>query len=418
MAKSWKRLFLNKNFIYIWLSQILSQITLYILNFVFLFTLFEKTQSTIATSLIWISFAIPAVIIGPFASASVDMIDRKKLLNISNILQSLVVLLYALAFDTSYFVIYAVVMIYSSINQFYVPAELSTIPYVTKKRLLPEANGIFLLTQQGSLIIGFGVAGLFLKYLGFQNTLILCSAFLFAAFLSTLFLPRMKPHKKVPSKFEKAVFAYFKNIYSGYKFITQKKFILAPLVILVCMQISLTVVAVNIPALASEVFEIPLNYAGAFIIVPGGVGAFLASVRVSKLLNKGKRKIKIIKNSLICLSLSLFVWIFVFSYLSHTLRIILSLATVCLMGYLYIGILIPTQTFLQQKTPLEFRGRVFGNYWFLVTIISVFPVIVSGTITEIFGSRILMAILIIGITGLYLFLKNKERKYLLPEGYN
>ncbi|MEK7111745.1 MAG: hypothetical protein AAB875_00295, partial [Patescibacteria group bacterium] len=58
-----------------------------------------------------------------------------------------------------------------------------------------------------------------------------------------------------------------------------------------------------------------------------------------------------------------------------------------------VGILIPAQTFLQEATPGGMRGRVFGNFWFLVTIATIVPVIFSGTITELLGIRSLFLIL-------------------------
>jgi MFS-type transporter involved in bile tolerance (Atg22 family) len=78
----------------------------------------------------------------------------------------------------------------------------------------------------------------------------------------------------------------------------------------------------------------------------------------------------------------------------------------------FIGVLIPSQTLLQEKTPHDLRGRVFGNFWFLVTAASVFPVILSGTITEIFGSKILMGMLLLIILILYFFLRDYGKKYL------
>jgi MFS family permease len=335
----------------------------------------------------------------------------------TNLFQSLVIIAYALTANTSYFVVYAIVLIYSAINQFYVPAEFATLPYVIPKKLLPEANGLFLITQQGSLIFGFGIAGFFLNLFGFQYTLIICSLFLLLAFISTLFLPRMVPRRKIPTKFDKAVIAYFENIYSGYIFIKENKFVLAPFIILVCMQVTLAVITVNAPVLTLEILKIPMSLAGVLLVVPAGIGAILGSLIIPRLMSKGVRKIRIIKYALTILALSLFLNVFIFSIFSEVIRILLSLSILIISGFSYIGILIPTQTFLQQKTPFGLRGRVFGNYWFLVTVISILPVIVSGTITEIFGIKVLMAILIIGILGLYWFLRIKEKKYLLPEGY-
>ena len=64
-------------------------------------------------------------------------------------------------------------------------------------------------------------------------------------------------------------------------------------------------------------------------------------------------------------------------------------------GFGFIGILIPAQTMLQEKTPGGLRGRVFGNFWFMVTVATIFPVIFSGTIAEIFGVEFMMLFLIV-----------------------
>ena len=80
MLSDFKPLVLNKNFRYLWISQILSQLTINIMNFLLLIRLYVDTGSTIATSLLWISYAIPAVAIGPIAAAAVDIFERRKVL--------------------------------------------------------------------------------------------------------------------------------------------------------------------------------------------------------------------------------------------------------------------------------------------------------------------------------------------------
>lgn len=89
----------------------------------------------------------------------------------------------------------------------------------------------------------------------------------------------------------------------------------------------------------------------------------------------------------------LFILTFILPEITSVFRIILGLVCVLLLGLSFVGILIPSQTFLQEKTPGGMRGRVFGNYWFLATVATVFPVIFSGVITEIFGIRLLLFIL-------------------------
>ena len=124
----------NKNFRLLWASQGLSQLTINMLNFLFLVRVFSETGSNMAIALLWVSYSLPAIIIGPIAAASVDIVDRRKLLMITNFLQAMVVLLYGYSHRTDIFLTYFVVFLYSFLNQFYVPAELASLPSLVNKR--------------------------------------------------------------------------------------------------------------------------------------------------------------------------------------------------------------------------------------------------------------------------------------------
>ena len=189
-------------FSFLWMSQLLSQLTIQIVNFVMILYLYEKTQSTIATSLIWISYALPAIIIGPFSAVLVDIVDRKKVLMYTNLGQSLIVLFYGLFPGNVVFLIYGVVFLYSILNQFYVPAELSALPELVHKKSLAYANSLFFLTQQLIIVLGFALAGPLHDYFGIRGALVVSSIFLVVAFISTLFLPKMETKKELGKKFE------------------------------------------------------------------------------------------------------------------------------------------------------------------------------------------------------------------------
>src|SRR3990167_7049160 len=106
MTEDFKPLIRNSKFVYVWISQILSQLTIYIMNFLLITTLFNRTGSAIATSLLWVSYALPAIVVGPFGAAITDMVDRRKVLMITNLLQSLVIFLYALNYTKGIFLLY------------------------------------------------------------------------------------------------------------------------------------------------------------------------------------------------------------------------------------------------------------------------------------------------------------------------
>jgi len=388
--EDFKPLIKNTKFVRLWTSQLFSQMGISIMNFLLLIKIFQSTGSTIATSFLWVTYALPAIIVGPFAATSVDMIDRRKTLMTTNFFQGTIILVYAFTHQTSFFLLYGVVLAYSFLNQFYIPAEAASLPSLVSRRSLPQANGLFFLTQQVALIIGFSLAGIFNQLLGFANTLFFSSALLFFAFVSVSFLPKMKVKEYIPKRFEDALVNFFARIMEGYRFIRLNRPILLPFLILVGLYVILAVIMVSVPVLAKDIFKIGTNMASLFIVIPGGAGAALGTFTVSRLVRQGWRKKRIINTFLKILAFSFFLFTFVVPELSGSARFILGVGTTFLAGLSFIGIFIPTQTFLQEKTPGGLRGRVFGNFWFVATIVTIFPVVFSGAVTELFGIRILL----------------------------
>lgn len=199
-----------------------------------------------------------------------------------------------------------------------------------------------------------------------------------------------------------------KKIYEGYQFIKSKRSILFPFLLLIALQIVVSVVVVNVPVLAQDVLEISLNLAGVAIVVPVGIGAIMGAIAIPKILKKGVRKKKIIENALFYMSFFVFLMIFVSPLFSFLYRLIFSFIVTIGIGLSFVGVMIPAQTYLQEVTPGGMRGRVFGNFWFLTTIATIFPVIFSGTITEIFGVRILFTILLFIIFAGFVFSRRYE----------
>lgn len=397
MFKEYKSVYKSSKFVYLWISQIFSQVTINLLNYLLLIRIFSITGSSLATSFLWVSYAMPAIFAGPIGAASVDFVSKRKVLMVSNLAQALAILALAFFHPGRFYLIFAIVFLYALFNQFYVPAEQATVPTIVSKKNLPFANGLFFITQQIALILGFGVAGVLNKFLGFEYSLFLASGMLFVAFISVSFLPELKPMQRIKGDWEEAIISFFRKIYEGYQFIKSKKSILFPFLLLLAMQIVVSVVIVNVPVLAQDVLGISLNLAGVAIVVPVGIGAVIGAISIPKLLKKGMRKRKSIENSLFAMSLFVFLLVFVVPQFEFVLRTALAFLTTIGVGITFVGIMIPAQTYLQEITPGGMRGRVFGNFWFLTTIATIFPVIFSGTIVEIFGVRILFAMLLSSI---------------------
>jgi hypothetical protein len=254
--------------------------------------------------------------------------------------------------------------------------------------------------------------------LGFSGALILCSVFLFIAFVSVSFLPEIAPRKKIPESLDKLLLTFFRTIYDGYKFIRENKTVLFPVLLLLGIQVSLAMVVVTIPLIATQILKVSVNYVGLLVIVPAGVGAMIGSILISKNLKKTWRKKYVIESSAAILAVGLALIVFLIPYLNVVLRVILEPLFMILMGAGFVGMTIPTITFLQESTPTWLRGRVFGNFWFLSTIATIFPVLLSGVLTEFFGVKALLIFIMICAVLVFYFSKRSGQKLIMEQFEN
>lgn len=399
---------MSLNFYLLWSSQILSQITLNVMNFLLLARLFNTTGSTIATSLLWVSYSLPTIFFGPVGASLADLFSRRKTLMITNLLQSLVIFSFIFTHSYSIFLLFAVVVAYSFLNQFYVPAEMAALPSIVSESKLAKANSMFFLTQQLSLVVGFGFAGLVEKWVGFNGALIICSVALFIAFIAVSFLPKLNPIRKTPHNFEELIKVFLNHILEGYQFIKVNKKVLFPLGLLFAIQVGLAIVTSNLPIIAKEILKTDVSFVGLYIVVPAGIGAAIGSVVINKLVKRKWRKKNMIEIGLGLLGISLLALVYG--------NLIVAPIFVILIGIGFVTVNIPTLTFLQENTPSWLRGRVFGNLFFLITISTIFPVIFSGVISEFFGVKTLLSIIAISVILILSFSLHKGQK-LIQENF-
>lgn len=412
MITEFKKIIKRPGFLNLWISQIFSQVTINVMNFLLLARLYESTGSAIATSLLWVSYALPSLFLGPIGAACVDLVSRRKTLMITNLFQALTIFGFIFIKDQSIFIIYAVAFVYSALNQFYGPAELAFLPTTVSKKMLARANSLFFTTSQASLVLGFGFAGILQRLLTFKGTLILASVFLFIAFISVSFLTEHRVSKKLPSEFEDILKTFFNTIVEGYKFIKNNKSILFPILILLGVQAVLAIVIVNLPVVASEILKVPVAFSGVSVVVPAGIGALLAAAYIPVLIRKGMRKKNIIEIGLILTIISFVLLALLVPHIPSGIKLWISSVLITLTGIAFVAVNIPVLTFLQESTPHWFRGRVFGNLWFMGYIISILPVIFTGAISELFGIKALLTMMAIGITFVFVYSKKHGQAFI------
>lgn len=401
-----KMLLKNKSFRALWLSQFLSQVAIHTLNFLVILKIYQATGSSIATSLVWLVFIIPAILLGPIAAAFVDMVDKRKILMVANAAQGLIILVYALVHMRVLYLSYGVVLLYSIFNQFYIPAEIASLPSLVKEKYLPQANGFFLATYQIGLVIGFGLSGLVGELLGFTAAFLIAAGFLGMAFLSVYQLPRLSggiTRAWSVSSWKGRINNFIVEIIEGLKFIGRSKDIYLPFIAISGLQVSLAVSLVLLPEIARNVLDLNPSYAGLVVVAPCGIGGALGIIIVTKLLSERFRKKSLAKWALRTITVELWMMVLFVKLIPLPFRLVVSGVMFMLIGASFIGIFIPAQTHLQISTPKKMMARVFGNSWFLTTALTVFPMMFSATIAEVMGPRVLFSMVGIGLVGVLAF---------------
>jgi MFS family permease len=161
--------FKNRNFLFLWLGQIISQVgdrlnQLALIAFVYLRTPGSSLQMAKVLSFT----IIPVFLIGPLAGVYVDRWNRRRTMYICDFLRSCLVLTIPLfLFYTQHIsYIYIIIFLVFCIGRFFIPAKLALIPDLVKKKDLLIANSLVNTTGMIAAILGFGIGGIVVEWVG------------------------------------------------------------------------------------------------------------------------------------------------------------------------------------------------------------------------------------------------------------
>jgi len=398
----------NRDFVKLWVSQGLSQLTSNMLNFILIVRIFEATGSTVAVGLLLALYVAPSLFLGLFAGTFIDLWSKRKILVYTNLAQTLVVLLY-LGVGTKVWPIYSIVLLYSICDEFFNPAQAASLPGIVDKDHLPAANSFFFFTMHSAFLVGYSLGGPVIRILGKRSPFLLASFFLLIATIATYLLPRDKPKKKLDLEkgFEKVVADFAADIKEGYQFIKNEPRVLIPIGLYVLSQIFVATVVILFPSFSQEVLKIDIRDAGLILILPAGIGAVLGSIiveRTAKVL--GKRLL--ITLGIFGAALALLTMALVVPKMESAA---LAFLTTAVLGLGAILVNIPSQTLLQENTPFAVRGRVFAVLGALVTVAAAIPVFVTAALVDLIG--VTWIVFGIGLALLALGFLSLRKKYVL-----
>lgn len=403
----------DPKFFALWASQGLAQTAQNAILFSLLVVVLAITGSSVATSLLVLSFILPSIPLGFIVGVILDRTRKVSVLVISNLLRAGLCIVF-LFFHSDEWIIYGIAIAFATAGLFFNPAVVSLIPSIVQKERLVAANSLYNFTLTASQLVGIVfVAPLILQTAGADGAFIAGAVFfvLAAALAARLRvgyeekgekLPQGTMFGGIPTDFRESWQVLVSDRYS---FLALSQLIMASTLVLLF--------AILIPRFMLDVLDAAPE-AAALVFAPTGIGALVGLRFLPWFTSKGKNRTVVLGLVGIAVCLALLALVEPLAdvtrqapgsaKLAELLRIsllqLLTMAIAAPMGFFYAMLNAPAQTVLHERAPPEMRGRIFATQVVSANFISLLPLLVVGVITDLVGTALVLLILSVMVGGM------------------
>ena len=184
----------QRNYALLWFGGFVSNIGDFVLFVGLPYEVYRLTGSTLATAGMVVGHLVPRILVGSIAGVYVDRWDRRRLMIAVNLVQAVIILPLLLVPQLGLWVVYAVLVVESSVSQLFGPAETAIMPLLLKggKDELLTANALEGVGHHLSRLIGPAIGGIVVA-IGGLSAVTLVDSVSFVASAGMLALIRMAP---------------------------------------------------------------------------------------------------------------------------------------------------------------------------------------------------------------------------------
>jgi len=396
----------NRNFLLLWLAQAISQTAQNAIWFGIVVLVQRVSNSSTQLSLAVLTLIIPSVVFGVLAGVYVDRWDKRTVLIATNLIRGAIAFLYTgfgLVAHLPLSLLLVINFVFSTVGQFFAPAETAMIPAVVPRSRLLQANSLFHLTFTASQLVGLVVLGPLLAKVGgvdglfvsMSAAIVLCGALVWP-------LPSSRGghDPRVPATEEEAIRGVWQDVRDIWQFVFRDRVVALAMVQWTIGAILGLVVATLVPGFAERLLHVHAEDA-VFVMAPAGIGM----VAGTALLNRwGERLEKHFLTNLGLFTVAACLFLtgglaFVTAWLTQANPPLIEMPTLgevsvlvppimllaLIAGFGFVAIMVPAQTFLQERAPVELRGRVFAVQLMLSNFASILPLLLLGGLADLIG---------------------------------
>jgi MFS family permease len=415
----------NRDFLLLWLAQAISQTAQNAIWYGIVVLVQHRSNSSTQLSLAVLTLIIPSVIFGVLAGVYVDRRDKRSVLIATNLIRGGIALsygLFGLLPQLPLSLLFLINFLFSTVGQFFAPAEAAMIPAVVSRSRLLQANSLFHLTFTASQLVGLVVLGPLLAKVAGSDGLFVTMAIaiiLCGALVWPLPSTRGVHDPATPSSGEEAVRGVWRDVQDIWHFVVRDRVVTLSMVQWTIGAILGLVVATLVPGFAERLLHVSAEDA-VFVMAPAGIGMVAGTAVLNRWGNRfDKHFLTNLGLFIVASCISLIgglatvvdtltggnpplIDLPTLGQVSVLVPPIMVLALIAGLGF--VAIMVPAQTFLQERAPVELRGRVFAVQLMLSNFASIVPLLLLGGLADVIGvdrTLLLIGLLIVlaGVTS-------------------
>jgi MFS family permease len=398
-----KSVLANGAFSRLWTAQILSQVAQ---NTVFASMLAQiqlVTRSSTNVVFVIVSGLLPQVLLSSFAGVLVDRASKRTVLVASNLLRMLCVVGY-LSFQTTPWVLFAMVFFSQAIGQFFAPAEAAAIPILVRREGLMAATSLFNLSFNVAQVVPFGLGLLLLSFIGLTKLLLIVISLFTVASILVATLPNriaVRPPRRGALSLADEVRRVGHDFGEGVRFIVRDGALrlalfqinITPTVLFLFGVLGAGYVQRVIHLRPDNLYVLLVPAGLGLLIGTWGLGHFGGRIRKEKLIHWG---IFALGMAVIAMGI-LPPFIRVFHDTTHLIPIrpyqaltYPAMAIAVVVGLAMALTTVPTQTIVFERAAPAMRGRVLAMQQWLGGAVPLLPLLVVGPLVDAIGVALVL----------------------------
>jgi MFS family permease len=411
----------RRDFRYLWMAQLLSQLADKFLMFTLLVFMYTLTKRASLQSVLMIAYTLPSVLLSAPSGVYADRHDKRVLMLGTNLVRGALILLIPLTqlfplLRGQAWPLVVITLLFSSAGQIFAPAEAASIPSLVTRKQITEATSLFMTTVILTLVLGVPAATIAIGLFGNQAPFYIATGLFGLAALSVW---KVSVSLRAEKRTSGASQNILRELRDGVAILRGS----APLR-LGLYQLALAIVVVFTIFALGPVYLVEVlkrSDTETYIVL---VPAMFGLLATGGLL--GQRPTWSRATTLVTAIATAGGSLLIMGVVPDLLRthgaagLIVPLAVVvgvifgCALG----ALLIPAFTVLQERTDSKSRGRIFGGIFTVINAAVAIPLLLAGVLSDLIGvARVVAAlgVILIFVAGAVRWFGWKQLQVLEPD---